>query len=279
MPSCPLIRLNIAKHPVVLWLVALVITLASAIYQRHTGPTYPVGGQLDLNGQTIEYSLTRSATTGNDTPVIVKLPEANMTALLTYRRYKSHDQWTTVNMMRQPDGTVMAKLPSQPAAGKIMYRVMIKNGNAEPVSLTGNTPVIIRYKGAVPAWVLIPHILFMFGAMLLANRTGMEAIDINYGHPERLMYWTIAAVFIGGLILGPLVQKYAFDALWTGVPFGYDLTDNKTLIAFLGWIFAWWKNRGEHRSRLAIIFAALLMLVIYMIPHSVLGSELDYTKM
>ncbi|PJA54942.1 MAG: hypothetical protein CO167_00990 [Candidatus Marinimicrobia bacterium CG_4_9_14_3_um_filter_48_9] len=75
------------------------------------------------------------------------------------------------------------------------------------------------------------------------------------------------------------MQKYAFDAYWTGVPFGWDLTDNKTLIAFLGWLFAWWKNRGEHRSRLAIIFAALLMFAIFMIPHSVLGSELDYTKM
>ena len=36
---------------------------------------------------------------------------------------------------------------------------------------------------------------------------------------------------VGGFILGPLVQNYAFGELWTGVPFGWDLTDNKTLIA------------------------------------------------
>jgi hypothetical protein len=40
------------------------------------------------------------------------------------------------------------------------------------------------------------------------------------------------------MILGPVVQKFAFGEYWTGFPFGTDLTDNKTLIAFIGWIIA-----------------------------------------
>lgn len=278
MSGRPMVRLNIAKHPLILWLLAIIITLASAIYQRQTGPTYPVDGELKLAGKTIHYSLTRSATTGADTPVALELPDAAMTAYLQFRRYKSYDEWTLVPMTRQADGTVMAALPDQPAAGKIMYRVLVKTTGRDPVSLTGEEPVIIRYKGAVPTAVLIPHVLFMFGAMLLSNRTGLEAVS-SQGKPGKLMYWTIAFVILGGLIFGPVVQKFAFDAFWTGVPFGYDLTDNKTLIAFLGWLFAWWKNRGEAQSRGAILFATLLMLVIFMIPHSVLGSELDYTGM
>lgn len=278
MPACPLIRLNVVTHPIILWLLAIVITLASAIYQRQTGPTYPVEGQLAVAGKTIHYSLTRSATTGKDTPVILDLPDESMNAYLQFRRYKSHDTWRLTPMTRQPDGSLMAALPNQPAAGKIMYRVLVKTTGKDPVSLTGEQPVIIRYKGAVPTGVLIPHVLFMFGAMLLSNRTGLEALK-RQGDPKTLLYRTIAFVFMGGLIMGPVVQKFAFDAYWTGVPFGYDLTDNKTLIAFLGWLFAWWKNRGEKRSRGAILFAALLMLVIFMIPHSVLGSEIDYTKM
>ncbi|MCF7801017.1 MAG: hypothetical protein K9N34_03255 [Candidatus Marinimicrobia bacterium] len=278
MPACPLIRLNFLKNPVFLWSLAIVITAASAIYQRHTGPTYPVEGELTLAGETIHYALTRSATTGADTPVVLGLPDASMTAYLHFRRYKSYDEWTLVPMTRQADGTVMALLPDQPAAGKIMYRVLVKTSRLDPVSLTGEEPVIIRYKGAVPTAVLIPHVLFMFGAMLLSNRTGLEALS-SQAKPRKLMFWTIAFVILGGLIFGPVVQKFAFDAFWTGVPFGYDLTDNKTLIAFLGWLFAWWKNRGEAQSRGAILFATLLMLVIFMIPHSVLGSELDYTGM
>ena len=44
-------------------------------------------------------------------------------------------------------------------------------------------------------------------------------------------------------------------------------------------IEALFKNRGGRDGRGWILFAAIVMLVIYLIPHSLLGSELDYTKM
>jgi hypothetical protein len=40
------------------------------------------------------------------------------------------------------------------------------------------------------------------------------------------------------MILGPVVQYYAFGEFWTGVPFGWDLTDNKTLVAVIFWALA-----------------------------------------
>ena len=83
--------------------------------------------------------------------------------------------------------------------------------------------------------------------MLLSNRTGLETLD-PAGQSKKYMLWTIGFFWVGGLILGPAVQKYAFDAWWTGIPFGYDLTDNKTLIAMLGWLWAWFKNRNQHFS-------------------------------
>ena len=45
-------------------------------------------------------------------------------------------------------------------------------------------------------------------------------------------------LFAGGMILGPVVQNFAFGELWTSVPFSWDLTDNKTLVAFTFWIIA-----------------------------------------
>ncbi len=77
------------------------------------------------------------------------------------------------------------------------------------------------------------------------------------------------------MILGPLVQKYAFGELWTGVPFGWDLTDNKTLIAFIFWILAVVMNRKKERP-LYTALAAVVLLLVYSIPHSMFGSELDY---
>ena len=35
-------------------------------------------------------------------------------------------------------------------------------------------PVVIRFKGGVPAFILIPHILFMFLAMLFSTLAGLN---------------------------------------------------------------------------------------------------------
>jgi hypothetical protein len=78
------------------------------------------------------------------------------------------------------------------------------------------------------------------------------------------------------MILGPLVQKFAFGELWTGVPFGWDLTDNKTLIALVFWILAVIMNRKKERP-LYTVLAAVILLLVYSIPHSMFGSELDYS--
>ena len=81
--------------------------------------------------------------------------------------------------------------------------------------------------------------------------------------------------------MGPVVQKIAFGELWTGIPFGYDLTDNKTLIMWIVWVlacglFLWKRVQSEKVLRLSVILAALVMIVVYVIPHSLRGSELNY---
>ena len=76
------------------------------------------------------------------------------------------------------------------------------------------------------------------------------------------------------MIFGPLVQFHAFGEYWTGIPFGWDLTDNKTLIAFLFWLLAVSGNWKREKPSLTIL-AAAIMLMIFSIPHSMFGSELD----
>ena len=121
---------------------------------------------------------------------------------------------------------------------------------------------------------MIPHILVMFFAMLLSNLAGITALagrDSQRKH-GRLALWLLIA---GGLVLGPVIQKYAFGKFWTGIPFGWDMTDNKTLIAIIVLVVAVIMNRRKARPAYTIA-AALILLLIYSIPHSLFGSELDY---
>jgi hypothetical protein len=138
------------------------------------------------------------------------------------------------------------------------------------------TPVVIRFKGAVPSYILTPHILLMFLAMLFSTVAGLMALAKNPLF-RKYSLWTLIILIVGGIILGPVVQKYAFGEFWTGIPFGWDLTDNKTLIASLFWILAVTMNRKKERPLYSIL-AAVVLLVIFSIPHSVFGSELDYSS-
>ncbi len=253
------------------WILAVIITLAAAYYQRITGPTYPLKVNAVINGIPYTFSLKRSANCSSDCEIRLPVKDREVPAYLIFRRYPTNEAWDTVAFHKTEDG-LSAMLPAQPAAGKLEYFLMFKNG-AKITMLLQQQPNIIRFKGDVPAFILIPHILFIFLGMMLSNLAGlMAAFRLNKARLYSLI--TFFLIMVGGMILGPVVQKYAFGELWTGVPFGWDLTDNKTLIAFIAWITALVANRKKFRPGY-IIAAAIVTLVIFSIPHSMWGSELN----
>ncbi len=260
----------------VLWTIAILIFLASAVYQRLTGPTYPVRGSAEVAGETVRYRLARSHGGPTDFTVSLRVPTDTISATIAYKRYKTRDPWTEIQMVRQGE-ILSADLPHQPPAGKLQYRITLQAG-AERIAIPSDEPIVIRFKGAVPLPILLAHIFFMSVAMILSNRTGLEAIRSGPNIRTQILA-TLVTLFIGGLILGPIVQWYAFGAFWAGWPFGHDLTDNKTLVAFIFWVVALIAVRRQRGARFWTVTAALVTLAIYLIPHSVLGSELDYSEM
>ena len=259
----------------ILWVASVVVTLLLVFYQRATGPTYPITGKKTVGTEKVSFKFLRSYDTGKDAPVKVKVNNKAVSGKLVYRRYKSHDEWTETEMKRNGKGELTATLPSQPPAGKMMYLVKLYL-NGEEIVMTPE-PVILRYKGVVPAPILVPHIFFMFFSLLFGIRAGFEAL---LRRKDTLYYTgvTLVTLFIGGLILGPIVQKFAFGAYWTGWPFGHDLTDNKTIFVFIFWAVAWLVLRKNKENKVWPLIATVLMILVYVIPHSALGSEIDYTK-
>lgn len=252
--------------------IALIITVTAAIYQRLTGPTHPKRISYTIDSVEYKSKLPRSGDSDKDTKITLNLP-INAIATLYYKRYKVNEDFSMVSFTAIDENKQEAYLPKMPAAAKLEYYFEIMSG-AELKPFFKENPIIIRYKDPVPAWVLIPHILVMFLAMLFSNLTGLQAA-FNLPNFKRNITVTLALLFFGGLILGPLVQKFAFGAYWTGFPLGYDLTDNKTLIAFATWLIAYIINRKSNRPSIAII-ASVVTIIVFSIPHSLMGSELDY---
>jgi hypothetical protein len=269
------------------WIFAIFFTIVMARYQKITGPTYPVSGKTKLNGKEIKYELLRTAENDKDAELAFNVPDTAITGTITYKRYKSNDSLTVAPLTRRND-TLFFMMPKQPAAGKMMYEITLSNGS-QHVNLKAKNEefVVMRFKGPVPFSILIPHILFMFLGLLFSTRTAIEAL-INGARTYKLALWTLGFLIIGGMILGPVVQKYAFGAYWTGWPFADgisfnffrmgDLTDNKTLIMVLAWVLAIFKLRKDPSNKFWPVFAAIMVMIVYLIPHSMFGSEIDHTK-
>jgi len=264
------------KKSIPLWVIAFVLTVLTAAYQRMTGPTYPKSGEVKIENKIVKYSLDRSHGGKDDHLIKIKTDDEKILGIISWKRFKSSDDWTIDTMLYQ-SGYLTAILPHQPPAGKIMYSIKLSK-NSNTVIVNDGHPVVIRFKGDVPIFIIIPHVIFIFLAMLFSTRTGLEFFKKEPDY-KKLVYWTFGLLILGGMIFGPIMQKYAFGAFWTGIPFGIDLTDNKTLIAVIGWVIALIAMKKSTNPKRWIIFASILMFVVYLIPHSVLGSELDYNEM
>ena len=268
----------------VYWLLAIVITLVLSVYQRMTGPTYPKKVTIELNGESYKIKLPRSGVQKDEIISLKGIPQQNhgdcphdlrsatitgtVPMILHYRRYPTADEYTTVDF-EWTDNEWQAVLPVQPVGGKLQYYITV-DGKDYPA----DEPPIIRFRNEVPAGILIPHILLMFAAMLFAVYTFLLVATRNTY--KRWLWITVGTLFVGGFIFGPFVQHAAFGPWWAGFPYGTDLTDNKTLISFLFFVAALVTLKWKY-NKWVVVFAVLMMIAIFSIPHSAYGSEYDYT--
>ena len=87
-----------------LWLLALIITLSSAVYQRLTGPTRPARGTVVLGSAEIRLRLLRSYAGDGDMPVVVRVADPKVTGSVVWRRYPTNDPLMLLPMVREGPG-------------------------------------------------------------------------------------------------------------------------------------------------------------------------------
>ncbi|HRP01027.1 MAG TPA: hypothetical protein PLE30_00095 [Candidatus Kapabacteria bacterium] len=269
---------------IVAWIVAFVLMSGLAIYQRTTGPTYPKSGTTTVGGVDVKYSIIRTFGGPGDADVRITIPDKNIRGEMIFKRYKSYDEWT-IQEMKVEGNELVGYLPHLPPAGKMIFEIFLEK-DKERVMVT-KEPVILRFKGSVPDFILIPHIIFMFTAMVFSLRAAISGLykwDTTFSYSK----YTLILFAIGGLMFGPMVQYYAFGFLWTGWPladgsfnllkFG-DLTDNKTLMGIATWVIAYIQMRRNPNAKYWAVIAAVVLIAVYLIPHSAMGSEIDFREL
>jgi hypothetical protein len=255
---------------ILFWVLAVIIACSAMVYQRMTGPTYPKDYRITYQGNDYKIQLPRSHGGETGCRVELELP-AEFEGRIIWRKYPSEQPWDTLIMERM-EGMLTASLPNQPPAGKLEYHLeLTADGKKFGLGDTENT--VIRFKGDVPAWALIPHVLLMALTVIWSTAVIFFAAA-NIPSYRKHVGINLALLILGGFIMGPVVQKFSFGQFWTGWPLGGDLTDNKVLFALIPFLAAWFLRKKSYGRWLAIL-AAAVMLVIYLIPHSLQGSELN----
>jgi hypothetical protein len=258
-----------------IWMVVFLGTAAFAVFQRRTGPTYPVSVKTNLAGAEVSGQLPRSHAGEGGPTISVKAGDPSVQGAVIWRRYPSEDTLSELPMKEQA-GSLEATLPHFPSAAKVAYTVRLKKG--DQTTSVPEKPAVLRYRGDVPALLLIAHVLLMFFGLLIGFRVAAAAL-LNEPNPRYWFRLLVPALLLGGFVLGPMMSWYSFGEIWTGWPLGPDLTDSKTLGTMLVWLAAWWVSaRKPGLCRASIIVAFVVMVAVYLIPHSLGGSELDWSK-
>ena len=149
------------QKEIIFWLITIIITLASVVYQRSTGPTYPLKGEVNIGSEIIKFRLLRSYGGPDNAEISIDEPSGKINGTFTYKRYKSLDEWTEVPMIHQ-GGKLVAYIPHQPPAGKVMYDITLTDG-VNTQKITEET-VVLRFKGDVPAGISnTPYSVYVSG--------------------------------------------------------------------------------------------------------------------
>jgi hypothetical protein len=253
-----------------LWVISFVLMLVMGAWQRVSGPTYPISGTAAVGGSRFAYRLERTHAGPGDHLVEVPM-QPGMAGTLEWREHAATPAaagaWIPVPMAALPSRPVLAAaIPHHAAAQKVDYRVTLRAAGAT-ATLPAPGTATLRFRSEVPAWVLIPHIIAMMGALMLAVRAALEC----FRREPVLRFLTLrttSALFLGGFPLGCAVSAYAFGQPWGGFPLGNDATDNKTLIAFVAWLVASVAVFRTRNPRVIVVGAALIMFLVYLVPHS-----------
>jgi hypothetical protein len=190
-------------------------------------------------------------------------------------------------MNHSDEATLVGNLPAGEIGKRLNYRIELSlNGVLKASMAPANARgYLLKYKGQVSSFVLIPHILLMFAGVFSSFMALFYGFDLILGK-RKVKQAAIAVLlsffcgFIGGVLIGIEVSHEVFGGSgWGGWPIGNDVTDTKTEIFLIFWlvtmIFGWLGLSGKKLKISNKTFGAMIIvsfivtLAAFLIPHSI----------
>lgn len=278
--------MKFSKSPVARVVVALVLTFLLSGISRKITTRQPKDIHIRFSGISVEHTTITESKPGQVPVVKVRLTGSdlpNIAGVLHYYFLDGEEQRTI--MEGYSDGYFSATLPEADIGDKLFYRIELADEQSVLVNIPPNdkSGILVKYKGNISPYVLIPHIILIFASVFLAFLTFFYGIKILRGEncikqAAALVLLTFLFALVGGILIGVEVTRQTFNEGWGGYPIGRDITDTKTEIFVFFWlvtlILGWNALRGkrliitEKAFGVLIVISFSVNLLAFLIPHS-----------
>jgi hypothetical protein len=264
------------------YVAALALTILLLGVARRISTRHPADYSVEAGGITLSHR-TVTEDFGDGPKINIEATSTEGLTSVVYYSLIEGGPYTTDSLSRMPDGFSVT-LPVLEKGNRWYYHIKVSQAEKEIAKFPPGPDQFIKFKGHVPAYILIPHIFCMFATIFFGLLTVFTSISVVRGkavirQSVRYLLWTVIFAFIGGFPLGYIVAYLAFGQGWGGIPIGWDITDNKTVILFLFWLVTLILTRGGLKGdRMAISKKAYMSLAItsfivtvlaFIIPHSI----------
>lgn len=267
-------------------LLAAALTILLLVAARKLSTRHPDDLAGEAQGVRLEHRSITEHRPGAEIDVTATLQASDAVVAVLRYRVAANSPYQKVTMARV-GGRARAILPADLGrrGDRVTYFLSAEDSSGAilaTIPADTSKPLLIKFKGRVTTWLLVAHITAMFGSLFFALLTAMAAVDLWRGVGRlkvvvRNSAMALYLISIGGFPLGLAVAYQTFGVAWSGVPFGWDVTDNKTLILVLCWLVTVLLGlkrlsraaAASHHSFLLLVFASVLVtLAAYLIPHS-----------
>jgi hypothetical protein len=278
----------LAKSKTFRIIISVLLTIVLLGISRRASTRHPQEIVAEIGGVNITHTTVTESKIGQMKTVELSLSGGDMASVqgILYYYYDNEPE-QSVTMDNQNSGKLTAKLPPGDIGKQLRYRVGITQHGivAGSIPLTGTPGYLVKYKGDVSVFVLIPHILLMFASVFFAFIAMFLGFDLLSGSakvkpPAGAALMALLCGVIGGVIIGIKVSHDVFGGFgWGGWPIGNDITDTKTEIYLLFWlitiILGWGGLSGKNMTLSKkgfgwmIMISFLVTMAAFLIPHSI----------
>ena len=247
----------------------------------------PQGDSTESNGLRLEHIEETDGFADQPKLIMAEVSSQQSDSVSVKLHYYRNDEFSTIVMKNLPGTDYFgAEIPADKLGERNYYFIEAMDGAENKVVLPETADDSFdseydyykaRFEGKATFILLLFHIVLMIAAFFLLLHALYYAM--NYLAVEergdaivRSVNLGILTFFITGFPIGCIIEKQVLGNYWEGIPFGWDVTDSKTLIIMIIWLILMYLKKKDKVSMRGyswwVIINTIITIGLFLLPHS-----------